>query len=53
MNTEEKIRQLEQRIEELQREIQERNIQQIQLPLDPASIQVIARALQDVGYVIT
>jgi hypothetical protein len=51
--TPEQIAELEQRIQELEREVSDRNSQQIQVPLDPASVVVIAKALQDAGYIIT
>jgi cell division septum initiation protein DivIVA len=44
---------LKRRVEELEKELNEKRVQQISLPLDPASIKVVARALQDAGYIIT
>lgn len=49
---EQKIKDLEQRIEELEQEVEQRNDQQIQLPLDQASVSVIGKALQDAGYAL-
>lgn len=55
MTPEEKAQFEELKIEvaQLRMSIEQSRVQQISLPLDPASVQVIARALQDAGYVIT
>lgn len=47
-----KMEQLERKVQELEQYIDSKKYQQVSLPLDPASVQVIARALQDAGYVI-
>lgn len=44
---------LQMQVTELQQIINAQKIQQISLPLDIASIKVIAQALQDSGYIIT
>ena len=55
MTPEEKqlLEDLQKRVEELESEKRERDQQYIPFPLDVASVRVIARALQDAGYIIT
>ncbi len=52
MTPEEKqlLEDLKRRVEELERFAQEKKSQQISLPLDPASVFVVGKALQDNGY---
>lgn len=52
MNQQE-FEELKRKVQELERYIEQNKSQQISLPLDPASVSVIAKALQDAGYVIT
>ena len=44
---------LKSEIARLEREIEKRKKNQIQLPLDLVSVNVVAKALQQAGYVIT
>ena len=44
---------LKRKVEELEQFKDSKKYQQISLPLDPASVNVVAKALQDAGYIIT
>jgi uncharacterized membrane protein len=50
MNTEQLLEDLKRRVEELEKYMEDKKDQQISLPLDPASILVVGKALQDAGY---
>jgi len=50
MNTEQEIENLKVKVEELEQFVEQLKQQQISLPLDPASVVVIGKALQDANY---
>lgn len=52
MNTEQEIENLKRKVEELEQFVEQTKSQQISLPLDPASVVVIGKALQDAGYAL-
>lgn len=52
MNTEQEIENLKRKVEELEQFIDQLKQQQISVPLDPASVSVIAKALQDANYAL-
>jgi phage shock protein A len=43
---------LKRKVEELEQFVDQTKAQQISLPLDPASVAVIGKALQDAGYLL-
>lgn len=45
-----KLEDLERRIAEMEAYISDKKEQQISLPLDPASVRVVGKALQDANY---
>jgi SMC interacting uncharacterized protein involved in chromosome segregation len=47
------IEELKIQIDDLKQKVEKRKLNQIQLPVDIASVNVIAKALQDAGYIIT
>jgi hypothetical protein len=47
------IEELKRQVAVLTQEVEKRKLNQFQLPIDVASINVVAKALQDAGYIIT
>lgn len=43
---------LKRKVEELEKYKEQKTYQQISLPLDTASVQVVGKALQDAGYAL-